>query len=246
MHPFIKKMMTLSLILTKEQVKEPIAFIWIILSPSLMFYFLCLTKGIESFANSNYFEHSAFFYAYVSASVAFFGYAFYLIGRRESGFIRSFAYQPRAKALLLCAQLLTYTFIALLYCTLLYLLTRPLFGGYEPAEFLFLLLRFCTCFLMFCVVGLLVVRLPLTFQNANTVFSALLFLMLMGLFASRMFALPGLNIISYINPLVFASDIMVMQGWRYLAVTLGTVICLIALMWASIHWIPVNPIWSRY
>lgn len=53
--------MTLSLILTKEQVKEPIAFIWIILSPSLMFYFLCLTKGIESFANSNYFEHSAFF-----------------------------------------------------------------------------------------------------------------------------------------------------------------------------------------
>lgn len=90
------------------------------------------------------------------------------------------------------------------------------------------------------------VRLPLTFQNANTVFSALLFLMLMGLFASRMFALPGLNIISYINPLVFASDIMVMQGWRYLAVTLGTVICLIALMWASIHWIPVNPIWSRY
>lgn len=246
MHIYIGKTLSLSSILIKEQLKEPIAFIWILLSPSLMFYFLFLTRGVESGAELNYLEHSAYYYAYVAASVAFFGFAFYLIGRRESGFMRSFVYLPRAKALLLSGQLLAYTFIALLYCTFLYLLTKPLFGGYDPLDFSFILVRFCTCFMMFCAVGLLVVRLPLTFQNANSVFSALLFLMLMGLAFSRLLPRTGVDIAFYINPLAWASDIMVMEGWQYIAVALTTMVFLVTLMWASVSWIPVNPVWSRY
>ena len=233
----------------KEQLKEPIALIWTLLSPSVMFYFILLSRNNETSSTTNYASYASYasyYYAYIAASVSFFGFAFYLIGRRESGFIRSFAYVPMAKAILLTGQLIAYSFISGLYCASLYLLTRPLFGAYDLIEFLNILARFYICFLMFCSVALALVRLPLTFQNANTSFSVLLFLMLATLIASRLTTYEIVRIANQFNPLTLASEIMQMERTPLIGAGSFAVILLYFMMWASARLMPVNPVWSRY
>ncbi|WP_178089949.1 hypothetical protein [Pseudomonas sp. WS 5051] len=98
----------LAMIFIKEQLKEPTALFWILLSPGAVFYLLIYSKGDDNF-NQDYSAVTAWFYAYISSSVAFFGFSFYIIGRRESGFIRSFIYTPHARAVFLIAQLIAYS-----------------------------------------------------------------------------------------------------------------------------------------
>ena len=83
------RIFTLAYLFIKEQLKEPIALFWIMISPCALFYFFAITRQDASYFDSNYMAASAWFYAYVASSVALFGFAFYIIGRRESGFIRS-------------------------------------------------------------------------------------------------------------------------------------------------------------
>ncbi|SDG62260.1 hypothetical protein [Pseudomonas abietaniphila] len=240
------KVFELSIILIKEQLKEPIAFIWILLSPSLMFYFIFLTKGLNEKPTIDYLDHSAYYYSYVASSVAFFGFAFYLVGRRESGFIRSFAYSLKARGILLTAQLLSYSIISLTYCTFLYLLTRPLFGEYQLLEFTALLLRFYICFLMFCCGGLLLSQLRLSFQNANTLFSALLFMMLMMLIAARVTTSTIIRFINDINPMTLGSSIMLMNDLQLARASLIIGALLLSITFMTIKLMPINPVWSRY
>lgn len=243
---FIIKTAKLTHILIKEQLKEPAALIWTLLFPSLMFYFLLLSRGDEPPFQTPYITYAAYYYGYLSASVAFFGFAFYLIGRRESGFVRSFAYVPRAKALLLSAQLLSYSIIAILYCSTLYLLTRPLFGPYDVLEFLSILIRYYVCFLIFCSGSLTVVKLPLNFQNASTFFSALLFVMLAVLLSSRLSRHSTLHALNDMNPLNVASNIMLMTGADLLGTAGITFIVLTMMLTAAVRWMPTQPAWSRY
>ena len=65
----------LAMIFIKEQLKEPTALFWMLLSPGAVFYLLIYSKGDDNF-NQDYSAVTAWFYAYISSSVAFFGFSF--------------------------------------------------------------------------------------------------------------------------------------------------------------------------
>ena len=162
---------SLASLFIKEQLKEPIALFWIIISPCAAFYLLSLSLRSTSTPEESYIQNTAWFYAYISSNVALFGFSFYIIGRRESGFIRSFIYNQDSKIVFIIAQILAYLIISTIYCGTFYLSTRLYSGPYSPTEFLTILINFYICYLFFCSLGLILTLLPINFQNANTLLS---------------------------------------------------------------------------
>ena len=77
-------------IFTLEQLREPISLLWTLISPSALFYLLNYRSPDLQAEKLSYIEATSWFYSYIALTVALFGMAFYIIGRRESGFIRSF------------------------------------------------------------------------------------------------------------------------------------------------------------
>ncbi|MEB0205351.1 ABC transporter permease [Pseudomonas sp. CCC3.1] len=243
--PMTIRAVRLAGILIKEQLKEPIALFWILLSPSAIFYLLAFSKG-STYFQQDYSSAAAWFYAYLSLSIAFFGFSFYIIGRRESGFMRSFIYTLHAKTVFLLAQFLAYSVIALIYCMIFYIMTRPAFGSYSADEALTIFLRFYSCLVLFCIPGLLLTFLPLNFQTANTIFSIASFLMLaLGISQT---ALPGTvgTSISALNILELGKNIMLDEApsSRLLIISIFIIFGL-AMTQARKH-LRINPIWSRY
>lgn len=103
-----------------------------------MFMIMKQNASFTGLSASSYTHSAAWFYAYISANVAFFGLSFYLIGRRESGFVRSFIYRREAITLFLTSHALSYSVISLLYSSAFYIITKPLYGPYSLPEFLHL------------------------------------------------------------------------------------------------------------
>lgn len=93
----LSKPFVLAALFIKEQLKEPVALFWTGLSPVVTYYLITYTRAPVSGASGDYLSRTSWFYAFVSCSVAFFGLAFYIVGRRESGFLRSFVYTGRTK-----------------------------------------------------------------------------------------------------------------------------------------------------
>lgn len=230
----------------KEQLKEPIAFFWIMISPCALFYFFAITRQDANYFQSNYTAASAWFYAYISSSVALFGFAFYIIGRRESGFIRSFIYSKKSRAIFLYSHFLAYSLISIAYCTSFYLATKLPFGNYELEEFLNITLRFYICFIMFCSLGIVFTLPPINFQNSNTLLSICSFCMLilgvMG--ASR--ANSTIDAINAANLLTIANQLMA----KDLSFNKFTVVIIAfsftALSFGLLKHLRINPVWSRY
>lgn len=242
----IRRCLGLTSIFIKEQVKEPTAFFWTILSPTALFYLLSYSKGYSIPFSADYTKSTSWFYAYVSSSVAFFGFAFYIIGRRESGFIRSFIYKSDARTVFFLGHFLAYSIISVIYCLTFYLLTRPAFGPLLAGEALDIVVRFYVCFLLFCIPGLLLTLLPVTFQNANTCISIASFFMLLGgIYGSS----SESNIASLIrrwNPLAVANDLIaggVMSTPNKLSLV---VLLFFASSFIAVKFMRINPVWSRY
>lgn len=238
--------LTLSRIFIKEQLKEPIALFWIMISPCALFYLLATTKQDTNYFLGDYILTTGWFYAYISSSVALFGFSFYIVGRRESGFMRSFIYSTPSKSLFLRSHLLAYSLIAIIYCGVFYLITRPAFGDYELFEFLSIATRFYLSFILFCVIGLLFTLLPINFQNTSTLFSILSFCMLiLGLMGSND-SNEIATLINSANPLALANRLMNEGPTRnpYGSLTI------LLLFWLSYtltkRYLIINPVWSRY
>jgi ABC-2 type transport system permease protein len=230
----------------KEQLKEPIAFFWIMIPPCTIFYFFAITRQDTNYFLSNYTAASAWFYAYISSSVALFGFAFYIIGRRESGFVRSFIYSRESRAIFLYSHFLAYSVIAIAYCGAFYLATRLPFGNYEMSELLDITLRFYTCFVMFCIPGVVFTLASINFQNSNTIISIASFCMLilgvMG--ASRINDIT--DIINSGNPLMLAYRLMA-QGLEHNKLIVITIIFTFAAAFlGTLKHLRINPVWSRY
>jgi ABC-2 type transport system permease protein len=242
----IKKIVLLTKILIKEQLKEPVAFIWILISPSAMFYFIYLSRRNLSPNLLDYRQYAAGYYGYVASSVALFGFAFYLIGRRECGFIRSFAYTKPAILKLVAAQLASYSGISILYCTLLYAVTKPIFGELDLNEFITMTIRFYICFLMFSACGCILVLFRLTFQNANTLISALSFLLLAIMVAGKTEAHPAISSLNGYNPMNIAAEIMTTTNAQLISYGGSVLTGVLITFFLIIRRMPINPVWSRY
>ncbi|ROM69484.1 ABC transporter permease [Pseudomonas brassicacearum] len=231
----------LAILFLKEQFKEPTAILWTIISPCLFYYLLRYTNEHQSKLNPDYVEDSAWFYAYIASSVGLFGFSLYIIGRRESGFVRSFIYSTDSKIVFLTAQLLSYSLIAIIYCCTFYALTKMFSGEFHGLELLNIATRFYACFLIFCSIGLLLTLLPLTFQNSSTLFSIILFTMI-----ALGFANPIIDDIGYLNPLQTAKNIMRTGLLNNIEIVIISITTLIATLLFSMKHLRINPIWSRY
>ncbi|EJN27406.1 hypothetical protein PMI35_03510 [Pseudomonas sp. GM78] len=240
------RVLTLTSIFMKEQLKEPVAFFWIMISPCAMFYFFAVTRQDPNYYLNNYTSTSAWFYAYISSSVALFGFAFYIIGRRESGFTRSFIYSQDSKLIFLLSHFLAYSLISIAYCTTFYLTTKLPFGDYSAIELLNIALRFYICFIMFCTFGAAFSLLPINFQNSNTLLSIFSFCMLILGVMSTSTANYITDNLNLANPLTLASQLMA-QGIESNKLITCTIITLfIIALHKTFKHLRINPVWSRY
>ncbi|MFS2198870.1 ABC transporter permease [Pseudomonas sp. Pseusp3] len=240
------RIFTLTGIFIKEQFKEPIALFWIMLSPCALFYFFAATKQDANYFQSEYIEASAWFYAYVSSSVALFGFAFYIIGRRESGFIRSFIYSKQSKIIFLYSHFFAYSLISIAYCSIFYLATKIPFGSYDLEELLRITLRFYTCFVMFCSLGAAFTLLPINFQNSNTLLSICSFFMLILGVLGASKTNDIVDIINLANPLTTATNLMTNDLNHNKPTVAIIALFAIASALALLKHLRINPVWSRY
>lgn len=232
------------MIFLKEQLKEPISFFWTLISPCALFYFLAYARYDASYFTQTYMDAASWFYAYTSASIALFGVALYFVGRREAGFVRSFIYTTRAIYLYITAHLICHSIASLAYCIIFYLATRFAFQDANPAELPTLILRFYLCFLLFCIPALLLATCPLSFRNANTLFSMILFSILLlsaiGAYQPHWIV----ETINALNPFVIASRIM-REG-----LIMIEAFCLLTgftlAIYCNVKFFRINPVWSRY
>ena len=229
----------------KEHVREPTALFWTLLSPALVFYGMSYSNSADIQLPQDYMELSKWYYAYVSLNVALFGFSYYLIGRRESGFIRSFVYTRTAQIKFLACHSMSYWMLAAGYCMAFYALTKPYVGAIDIAELTMILARYSICYLTFSAVGLLFTLPPLKFQTAGTLFSILSFAIVIGSLISERRFQELENINSMINPLKIAAHFV-----AYGQITLGTLTLLVIGIAFStkltIAFFRVNPVWSRY
>lgn len=240
------KPVLLAMLFIKEQLKEPVALFWTVISPVVTYYLITYTRVPASSASPDYLSSTSWFYAFVSSSVALFGLAFYIVGRRESGFLRSFVYTKFTKITFLMGQFFAYSLVSILYGSAFYVLTRNASGSVDVAEYLVIIGRFYTCFLLFSIPSLLLTLIPLGFQNTSTVFSMLSLAMLALGIVSISSASPMLATIRLFNPMWWANRIMlfgVAECWWVVAVV---VVLLVLSFWLMFRFLLINPVWSRY
>lgn len=236
----------LAWIFLKEQLKEPIALFWIILSPCATYYLIVLLKGDSGYLEQNYKSTAGLYFSYVACSVALFGFSLYIIGRRESGFIRSFVYTRHSRLIFLAAQFFACTVIALAYCLVFYLSSRPLFGAYDQKELLEIIIRFYCCYLMFCIPGLFIALLPVSFQTANTLMSITSF-SLLGLGLAGSVRPDSLfEKINTFNPVTLANTIMASGLESNAELVVMVLFFFIAAFIMTYLFFRINPIWNRY
>ena len=197
-------------------------------------------------ATKEYLASTSWFYAYVSSSVALFGLAFYIVGRRESGFLRSFVYTPRTQCIFLVGQYLAYSFMAVVYCSVFYLCTRLYFGAMEWGELFAIVGRFYVCFLLFSVPSLLLTLVPMGFQNTNTVFSILSFVMLAFGVASLGSMHSMVEVVRFFNPLWWANQIMLLGVAESFYVVMAVAGLFVCSFYITLRFLLINPVWSRY
>ena len=219
--------------------------LWTLISPCALFYFLNHNNIPASPRSENYIQSTAGFYAYIACTVAFFGVAFYIIGRRESGFIRSFIYTPEAKTIFLASHLLCYFIAATVYCITFYTLTKPGFGQYSVAEFGSILYRFLTCFTVFCSPALYLANCRLKFQSANAIISMLIFLMIILALLTTKTQSHVLVVLNSINPFSISKSIMA-GSLRPEPLLFLSGLILFTLIVLTSKRLRVNPVWSRY
>lgn len=240
------KPFVLAMLFIKEQLKEPIALLWIVISPVASFYLITYARAPLAQPSGDYSSATSWFYAFVAASVAFFGLAFYIVGRRESGFLRSFVYTRDTKAIFLGGQFLAYSFISVLYCAVFYVLTKVYFGSIELSEFFTVVGRFYICFLLFSVFSLLLTLVPMGFQNTSTLFSAVSFAMLMFGVVSTLSSHPLIEWLKVFNPMWWANQVM-LQGVANSSLLVAMIVVLfLTSFWMTYRFLLVNPVWSRY
>jgi len=240
-----RRVARLTSIFFREQLREPISLLWTLISPSALFYLITFNNMTFSPHTADYIQSTAGFYAYISATVAFFGVTFYIIGRRESGFIRSFIYSTEAKSIFLASHLVCYFITASLYCVSFYLITKPGFGEYNLPELAEILYRFLTCFIIFCSPALLLANRRLKFQTANTVISIIIFtLVLLTLLSSRVES-TAIDLVNIVNPFHLSKDVMAGQS-RALPLMACFGAILVIIFACLVRTLKINPVWSRY
>ncbi|MBF8728520.1 hypothetical protein IR008_20795 [Pseudomonas putida] len=234
------KICRISILLTQENLRDTASLLWAALAPFLLFM---LSSQPEP--STTYLIQAGWFYAYISANVALFGFSFYLIGRRESGFIRSFIYRQEPLLLFLAAHMTTYALMSILYASVFYFSTKAFHGPYSLQEYSFIIAGVATSYLGFTLIGLIIASLPLTFSTAGTLFSLLSFLMLVSSYLGAATVESQHPVVMLLNPLIVSTQLF--HGDLALGMVFPPLFMLsITAIYLTAKHFRIRPVWSRY
>ena len=234
----LRKITRLTVLLLKEQFKEPSAFLWVLASPAALFYFKVSANEDLLRQPDEYLTYASWFYGYIALTLALFGFAFYLVGRRESGFTRCFIFHAHAQRIYLSAHFCAHSAVTLMYGLLFYLITKPAYGTYVFTEALGISARFYMCFALFMGPAALLSLLPVRFQTANILFSSIL----LAAFITSLTSAGA----SDLHPLsltrrIFQQGLYASSGIIVISAGVNAGACLLLL-----RFFPMNPAWQRY
>ncbi|MDB6146148.1 MAG: mcbE [Pseudomonas sp.] len=240
-----KMFATLITIFIKDQLQVPFVFFWIIISSVGLFYGLAFLSASAIVPQQSCIDAAPWLYAYTASSAALFGFTLCLIGRRDSGFIQSVVDKKYSRHLFLSTHYLAHSLLSLFYCSLFYVISRLPFGAYDAVEHGDLLVRFYTCFMLFCIPGLLFSLLPINFQTASTTLSIFSFCMLVfgAMSASRPEITP--TVLNALNPVLLAHELMlegVTANWK---VAVSTTVALTLTFGIVLRFFRIHPICYR-
>ncbi|WLQ15637.1 hypothetical protein O5O45_06870 [Hahella aquimaris] len=235
----------LSRLFILEQVREPLTLFWTLIAPPLLFVFLNLDPLVSGAATTGWYEEQASWYlSYLALSVSLFGFALYFVGRRESGFIKSFIQGKEAKALFLSAQI-SASLLLSCFCFIVFIVITTVAFGVSPLD---ALTRFAIPFLIIMVTfvwsALFISVLPLTFMNANSGISIFFMALLMFSIAGFKANIPALSYLNLFNPLSIATQFMA-SGGLHSVESIGTIALMTALGGVGLVRMKTSPTWSR-
>lgn len=192
-----------------EQIRMPANLFWTMLSPVVIFVFV----NINSFNNLKenkllYYDNIYWFVSYISVSVAIFGFSLYIIGRRESGFLKVFVQGKKSKILFICSQMIASLIMSILYY-LFFLTTSSLIVGVNPLEGIILtIIPFILLSLSFIFCGVVFVSVSSSFHFASSFFSIIFtFMMLFGVIDGKINSV-FIKIINDVNPIIIGKSIL--------------------------------------
>lgn len=240
----IVRILGVSIILFKEQFREPITILWTLVAPCMLYVISRGSAGTLALSEGEYALSSSWFFTYLSASTAFFGLGFYLIGRRESGFVRSFIYKAKSIRIFVAAHVSTHVVVSLVYASFFYLATRTLYGVPAIAEYAKIMLAYLFSYMAFASLGLIISLLPMKFSSASTVFSVLSFLMLTSGYMGGVYKESSFGGVIQYSPLALMSALFSQPlHFRVVGLILG---CFGVSLYCVIRYFRVHPVWGRY
>lgn len=245
MRSWIVNSSKLSRLFVIEQIREPLALFWSLIAPPLLFVFLNLgTLSTKTVSSAWYEAQASWYLSYLALSASLFGFSMYLVGRRESGFMKSFIQGKNAKILFLFSQISASFILTFSYFIIFTLLTTTTFGVNPIDALTSLTLPFIVIMVTFVWSALIIAVFPITFMNASSGISITFMMMLIFSVAGLKTNIPTLSYLNLFNPLSIATQFMAGNG-VHTAESIGTIICLIALGGVGAVRMRTNPIWSR-
>lgn len=204
MFNWVVRCLKLARLFLLEQIREPVGIMWSMIAPPILFTILNEKFLEQSVSTEWYISQSSWFLGYLAVSTSVFGFALYLIGRRESGFLKSFVQNGKTKVIFLSAQFCASLIIAIFYGVFFVVVTALLYGVDIFPVLLRLMIPYLFVIIIMLVCSAVIIVPPLTFQNANSFVSMLLMaVVLIGLAANRS-DLEYLTYLDYVNPLTIA------------------------------------------
>ncbi|AMR76498.1 ABC transporter permease [Cupriavidus nantongensis] len=239
----MKSLLDCTRILVVEQIREPIGVFWSLVAP--VGYLAFRTSAYGDTESQHYEQSIGWCLAYIAMMTSLFGFGLYLIGRRESGFVRSFLTSVRKRTRFLIAQYLASLCMSLLYGAGFLVLTSNLLTWIPVSE----MLRYFAMFAAFCSLFMLastcLATLPLTFQSASSLLSiAATAIIVIGIGSTTV---AGSQALALVNPFLVGARAISETHWeRALVIAcIGHALMFVCLgVYGAIHQ-RINPQWSN-
>ncbi len=236
----------LSRLLLIEQIREPVGLFWSTIAPPLLFTLL----NNEYIKNQPlsvdwYISKSGWYLSYIAITVSLFGFALYFIGRRESGFVKSFIVGKKLMRLFIFSQFITSVILALGSYIIFIVITATISNIDILSVILVLFLPFVTVLVLTMFGALSIAALPITFQNAGSgisIFSAVMLILSISGNQSNSYGI--INILNQFNPLHIWANYLSEGG--HLSpeqLILSITLCILGLVGYRLF--RIAPVWSR-
>lgn len=227
-----------------EQVRFPLGILWGMLAPPVLFFFFNIEAIGSGYINANwYVTRSTWFLSYIITSVSLYGFAIYLVGRRESGFLRSFVIGRVDKALFILAQLISAIILSLVYAAFFLIITSLSFGINLLEVIPIFAIPYSIVTIVFMSSSIIFLLIPLNFQNANSVVSIAFMLMVMISLASSRLDSFTLNKINSFNP-IHIGEILINHKMVFSPALLSVFFVILVINTIIAINLKTNPVWE--